>query len=201
MLIEIETTTNSTARNATIQGNTFSNGHIGKPPQAAWLNDLDTVQLNKLASTMPKWVFMYRPYFMMHYYPEWVSSFSPSWMAENDTQYMLLHRLEWMVHNKPDIVARFELDILIEKNPFWCVKNIPEILAYKAPQLLQQYDLSVYRAFCPEEHAELKGWKARIGAYLRKYRKYVWFGSKKSHAMLDPALPKEVLEVLYDAKS
>lgn len=184
-----------------IISNTFTNQHPSRKPQAAWLNDLDTPQLMKLACILPKWVFVYRPYFMMHYLPEWVAAFSPSWMSENDTKYMLDNKLEWMIHNKPDIVARFKLDILIEKNPFWCVKNIPEILAYKAPGLLQQYDQSVYKAFCPEEHTVLKGWKERLGAYLRKYRKYVWFGTKKSHAMLDPKLPDEVIEALYGTKS
>lgn len=161
-----------------------------------YLNDLNTDQLAQVAAVLPKWVFLYRPYFMMYHHPEWVARFAPTWMAENDTRYMLTHRMEWLVHNKPDIVAKYNLDVLIERNPYWCVKNIPELLAYKAPDLLKEYDQSVLRAFCPEEHVEAKGFYARISTYLKKYRKYVYFGTKKSHAMIDPPLPKEVLDVL-----
>lgn len=161
-----------------------------------YLNDLNTDQLAQVASAMPKWVFSHRPYFMMYNYPEWVARFAPNWMADNDTRYMLTHRMEWLIHNKPDIVARFNLDVLIEKNPYWCVKNIPELLAYKAPDLLKEYDQSVLRAFCPEEHVEVKGFYQRLTGYFKKYRQYIWFGTKKSHAMIDPPLPKEVLDVL-----
>lgn len=183
--------------------NTATQDFMKTEDNTKYLNDLNTEELSKVADTLPKWVFAYRPYFMMYNYPEWVATFEPKWMAQHDTKYMLMNRMEWMIFNEQDTVARHNIDALIDRNPNWCVKNIPELLAYKAPSLLKNYDQSVLKMYRPEEHVEVKKThvvfnyiKKLFKHFTNKHNGIVHFGTSKSHCMLDIELPKEVTDLL-----
>ena len=161
---------------------------------AITLNQLTESELAIVAKRLPRFVFAYRPHYMLHHCFDWMVKYEPEWVSKNYPRLMVEKHPDWVCFHSPRIMAEHNLDYLLQKNPEWVVKNLRDNIAYSHPEFLREYDQSLYEIHRSEGTRE----KGRVGILERLY-KAVTAAWPKSRKADDPILPPEVVRCLANA--
>lgn len=161
---------------------------------AITLNQLTESELAIVAKKLPRFVFAYRPHYMVHHYFDWMVKYEPKWVATHYPRLMVERHPDWICFHSPGIMADHNLEYLLTKNPEWVVKNMRDHIAYSHPEILREYDQSLYEIHRSEGTRE----KGRVGILERLYKAATaaWPKSRKAD---DPILPVEVVRCLDES--